>query len=37
MKAPSRGINSGVSVLDVQWEALTGFETGSADIDSYNL
>jgi len=37
MNSPTRGIQTTVSMLVVDWVALTGVSTGSAVIDSYNL
>jgi len=35
--APTRGINTSVETLEVNWLALSGDDTGSTEIDSYNL
>lgn len=37
MLAPTRGINTSVETLEVNWLALSGDDTGSTEIDSYNL
>jgi hypothetical protein len=37
MAAPTRGIDTTTTKLQVFWVALEGDETGSSPIDSYNL
>jgi hypothetical protein len=37
MAAPTRGTDTSVTILQVNWIALFGDNTGSAVIDSYNL
>lgn len=37
MDTPSRGYSTSITTLYVDWVALTGDDTGSATIDSYNL
>jgi hypothetical protein len=37
METPTRGYSTSISSLYIDWIALTGDDTGSAEIDSYNL
>ena len=37
MQIPTRGYSTSITTLYIDWLALTGDDTGSAAIDSYNL